>query len=35
MRVSEEKFVDNLPIVFQNDVVTVFEVPQSILGAER
>jgi uncharacterized membrane protein len=35
MRVSEEKFVDNLPIVFQNDAVTVFEVPQSFLGAEQ
>ena len=35
MRVSEEKFADNLNIDFQNDAVTIYEVPQSILGAEQ
>ena len=35
MRVSEEKFFDNLSIVFQNDAVTIYEVPRSILGAEQ
>jgi uncharacterized membrane protein len=35
MRVSEEKFVDNLTIVYQNDAVTIYEVPRSILGAEQ
>ena len=35
LHVSEEKFAANLPIVFQNDSVIIYKVPDSILNAER
>ncbi len=32
LRVAEEKFAANLPIVFQNETVTIYAVPDSILN---